>query len=139
MVAAMHAADDLFFDVASQIHMPRWSQGRVALVGDAAHAPSFFSGQGSSIALVGAYVLAGELATNPDHRSAFAAYEHGARGFVELNQALAGKGGVSVAPRTAEELARRNAALRASSSLPSGDEGRAVNSALTLPTYAPAL
>jgi 2-polyprenyl-6-methoxyphenol hydroxylase-like FAD-dependent oxidoreductase len=138
MVAAMRAADDLFFDVASQIHMPTWSQGRVVLVGDAAHAPSFFSGQGSSIALVGAYVLAGELATRPDHHSAFAAYERGTRGFVELNQALALNGVAGLAPRTAEELALRNAALHASSPLPSGDEGRAANSAFTLPAYAPA-
>src|SRR4051794_3481909 len=47
MVAAMRTADDLFFDVVSQIHLPRWSRGRVGLVGDAAHAPSFLTGQGS--------------------------------------------------------------------------------------------
>ncbi|WP_143264494.1 FAD-dependent monooxygenase, partial [Amycolatopsis kentuckyensis] len=46
LVAAMREADDLFFDVISQIRMPRWSSGRVALVGDAAHAPSFLTGQG---------------------------------------------------------------------------------------------
>ncbi|MFF5213379.1 FAD-dependent monooxygenase [Streptosporangium sp. NPDC000396] len=47
--------------------MPAWSTGRVALVGDAAYATSFMSGQGSSVSLVGAYVLAGELATHGDH------------------------------------------------------------------------
>jgi len=45
MVRAMRAADDLFFDVISQIRMPAWSRGRVALVGDAAYAPSFLTGQ----------------------------------------------------------------------------------------------
>jgi 2-polyprenyl-6-methoxyphenol hydroxylase-like FAD-dependent oxidoreductase len=44
LVAAMQGPDDLFFDTVSQIHMPRWSSGRVALIGDAAHAPSFLSG-----------------------------------------------------------------------------------------------
>ena len=42
----MGEADDMFFDVVSQIQMPTWSRGRVALAGDAAHATSFLSGQG---------------------------------------------------------------------------------------------
>lgn len=46
MLAAMRDADDLFFDGVSQIRMPRWSSGRVALVGDAAYAPSLLTGQG---------------------------------------------------------------------------------------------
>ncbi|GGP13583.1 FAD-dependent monooxygenase [Nonomuraea glycinis] len=134
LLAAMRTADDLFFDVGGQIHMPQWSNGRVALVGDAAYAPSFFSGQGTSIALVGAYLLAGELATRPDHTAAFAAYDEAARKFVESNQALAFSGRASLLPRTAEDLALRNQALLGPS-LPSGDEGRAVNSSLRLPDY----
>lgn len=112
MVAALRDSDDLFFDVVSQIHMPRWSTGRVALVGDAAYAPSFFSGQGSSLALVGAYVLAGELAAGPDHADAYERYERTLRSFVEMNQALATEGSASLSPRTPEDLARRNEALR---------------------------
>ncbi|MFF5798336.1 hypothetical protein [Streptomyces albogriseolus] len=46
LVAAMRASEDLFFDIVSQIHMPAWSHGRVALTGDAARATSFLSGQG---------------------------------------------------------------------------------------------
>ena len=57
----LETADDLYYDTVSQIRMPAWTSGRVALVGDAAYAPSFFSGQGTSLALAGAYVLAGEL------------------------------------------------------------------------------
>ena len=72
LVEAMQRADDLFFDTVSQIRMPRWSSGRVVLVGDAAHAPSFLSGQGSSLALVGAYVLAGELSKHAEPAEAFA-------------------------------------------------------------------
>ncbi|GAA4038645.1 FAD-dependent oxidoreductase [Nonomuraea soli] len=135
MVTAMRAADDLFFDVVSQIHMPVWSTGRVALVGDAAYATSFMSGQGSSVSLVGAYVLAGELASHDDHTTAFAAYEKTVRGFVEQNQSLATEGGGVVAPRTRQRLDARNAMLRAQTALPSGAEGRAANTALVLPVY----
>ncbi|WP_374103257.1 FAD-dependent monooxygenase [Streptomyces sp. MK37H] len=134
MVAAMRDSDDLFFDVVSQIHMPRWSTGRVALVGDAAYAPSFFSGQGSSLALVGAYVLAGELAAHAGHADAFEGYERTLRSFVERNQALAGEGSAGLSPRTAEGLARRNKALREPSAVLSS-AGRDVHSALTLPCY----
>jgi 2-polyprenyl-6-methoxyphenol hydroxylase-like FAD-dependent oxidoreductase len=132
LVATMRTADDLFFDVVSQIRMPRWSAGRVALVGDAGYAPSFMTGQGSSLALVGAYVLAAELAAAPDHATAFDAYERGMREFVQVNQALVTGGGGLVAPRTPEDLERRNAALREPVQ-PTGDAIRHAASALALP------
>jgi 2-polyprenyl-6-methoxyphenol hydroxylase-like FAD-dependent oxidoreductase len=135
LVAAMRTADDLFFDVISQIHLPRWSTGRVALVGDAAHAPSFLTGQGSSLALVGAYMLAGELATAPDHASAFAAYEKATRPFAELNQAMVSEGDAMLFPATDEALAARNAALRELTAMPA-DTGRPAHTALRLPTFA---
>jgi 2-polyprenyl-6-methoxyphenol hydroxylase-like FAD-dependent oxidoreductase len=131
----MRTADDLFFDVVSQIHLPRWSAGRVALVGDAAHAPSFLTGQGSSLALVDAYMLAGELATTADHTSAFTAYEQATRPFVELNQALVTAGNARLFPTTAQALAQRNAALHALTALPAGT-GRPAHTALHLPTFA---
>lgn len=137
LVAAMRAADDVFFDVVSQIRMPRWSAGRVVLVGDAAHAPSFLSGQGSSPALVGAYVLAGELAAAPSYREGFERYERRLRAFVAQNQALADGGSTVIVPRTAEELDRRNAALRTpgrpASSI--GEAVRRASIALDLPGY----
>ncbi|MEU1285074.1 FAD-dependent monooxygenase [Kitasatospora sp. NPDC005856] len=142
LVQAMRDADDLFFDIVSQIHLPTWSRGRVALAGDAAHATSFLSGQGSSVALVGAYVLAGELATHSDHTAAFAAYEHRMRPFAELNQALATSGGTVVAPTTREQLEARNALLRdpeaVAKELATGaaQAGRAAHSDLSLPDYA---
>src|SRR5688500_15446941 len=95
MLTAMRDADDVFFDAVGQIRMPRWSSGRVALVGDAAYAPSFLTGQGTSLALVGAYMLAGSLADR-DHTAGFAAYEHDTRDFVTVNQALVGKGGATL-------------------------------------------
>ena len=140
LLAAMQRADDLFFDTVSQIHMPRWSSGRVALVGDAVHAPSFLSGQGSSLALVGAYVLAGELASHADAVDAFASYERIVRPFMESNQALASrKGGTLLMPRTREELDARNATLAAmetSGKAPSYSEhSRQVHNSLRLPDY----
>ncbi|MCY1059352.1 FAD-dependent monooxygenase [Nannocystis sp. SCPEA4] len=90
LLAAMATAPDFYFDSMSQIDLERWSQGRVALVGDAACCSSPMSGQGSSVALVAAYVLAGELAAaDGDHRRGFAGYEAALRGYVAQNQQLA--------------------------------------------------
>jgi 2-polyprenyl-6-methoxyphenol hydroxylase-like FAD-dependent oxidoreductase len=57
----MRTAPDFYFDEMSQIKMDHWSQGRVALVGDAGYCCSPLSGQGTSVAILGAYFLAGEL------------------------------------------------------------------------------
>ncbi|WP_406411767.1 FAD-dependent monooxygenase [Streptomyces sp. NBC_01614] len=135
MLAAMRDADDLFFDGVSQIRMPRWSSGRVALVGDAAYAPSLLTGQGSSLALVGAYMLAGSLADR-DHAAGFAAYEHKTREFVTVNQELVGEGDAALFPTTAPALELRNDMLRNLSTMPS-PEGRPAHSALTLPEFTP--
>ncbi|GGP66250.1 FAD-dependent monooxygenase [Saccharothrix coeruleofusca] len=135
MVEAMREADDLFFDAVGQIRLPRWSSGRVALVGDAAYAPSFLTGQGSSLALVGAYALANALATHRDHATAFAAYESGVRDFVTMNQALAGDGAATLFPTTARELEQRNTRLRGLVAMPS-PQARPAHSALTLPEFA---
>jgi 2-polyprenyl-6-methoxyphenol hydroxylase-like FAD-dependent oxidoreductase len=61
LLAAAQKADDFYFDSFAQIHMPSWSSGRVTLVGDAGYCASPLSGMGTSLALVGAYILAGEL------------------------------------------------------------------------------
>ncbi|EFL36893.1 oxidoreductase [Streptomyces viridochromogenes DSM 40736] len=135
MLAALRDADDLFFDGVSQIRMPRWSGGRVALVGDAAYAPSFLTGQGTSLALVGAYMLAGSLAGR-DHAAGFAAYEHGTRGFVTLKQDQVGKGDAALFPTTARALERRNDMLRNLRAMPSAKR-RPAHSALTLPEFTP--
>lgn len=135
MLAAMHKADDLFFDGVSQIRLPRWSSGRVALLGDAAYAPSFLTGQGTSLALVGAYMLAASLADR-DHAAGFAAYERDTRDFVTANQGLAGRGGATLFPTTTEELRQRNNRLRSLSVMPPAG-GRPAHSALTLPEVMP--
>lgn len=89
LLSFMEEASDFYFDVAAQIQMASWSHGRVALVGDAGYAPSPLSGQGTSVAMVGAYLLAGELAkARGDYRVAFSAYEKELRKFVTKNQEL---------------------------------------------------
>ncbi|GAB3259075.1 FAD-dependent monooxygenase [Kineosporia babensis] len=132
MIKAMHQADDLFTDTVSQIRMPHWSSGRVALVGDAAHAPSFLTGQGSSLALAGAYMLAHALATQPGHTAAFTAYERGTRDFVAQNQALVGNGESMMYPLTQQALDARNTLLRNLNGTPSSTAHPA-HSALQLP------
>ena len=113
MLESMSSAKDLYCDTVSQIRMSNWSTGRVGLVGDAAYAPSFLSGQGTSLALAGAYVLAGELASKTDPVAAFREYERIFRPFAEANQALAEDDASRALffPRTTEDVAQRDAML----------------------------
>jgi 2-polyprenyl-6-methoxyphenol hydroxylase-like FAD-dependent oxidoreductase len=89
IIAAMKETPQFYYNELAQIHMSRWSKGRVVLAGDAAHCASPFTGQGTSLALVGAMILAYEWSRQPDQPTeAFAAYEQRMRPFVALNQAL---------------------------------------------------
>ncbi len=74
-LAAYDDAEPVFFDSATQIEMPQWYKGRVALIGDACGCLTLLAGQGSHMAMTGGYVLAHELARNPDHAAAFTAYQ----------------------------------------------------------------
>lgn len=90
LLAAMPQAPDFYFDSVSQVRMDNWSAGRIALVGDAGYCPSPLSGQGSSLAMVGAYVLAGELRTaGGDYRPALARYQRSMWDFVARNHQIA--------------------------------------------------
>ncbi|MDQ0812218.1 2-polyprenyl-6-methoxyphenol hydroxylase-like FAD-dependent oxidoreductase [Streptomyces sp. B3I7] len=132
MVGALREAADPFLDTAGQIRLPHWSRGRVALVGDAAYAPSFLTGQGTSLALVGAYMLAHSLLAHPDHTAAFAAYGRDLREFVALNQGLVDDGGARLFPLTTEALEKRNTMLRGLVALPAPTP-RPAHTALVLP------
>ncbi|WP_433512948.1 FAD-dependent monooxygenase [Nonomuraea sp. CA-143628] len=104
LLKAMWAADDFYFDAMAQIRMERWSEGRVTLVGDAGYCASPLSGQGTSLAMVGAYVLAQELSRDP--QGAFDRYEARMRPFAELNQALALENpGQGAAPESVQRAA----------------------------------
>lgn len=90
ILAHLDDTPDFYLDQVAQVMLDRWSRGRVGLLGDAAFSSSPMSGQGTGLALVGAYVLAGELAAaewNPD--LGFARYEARMRSFVEANQEIA--------------------------------------------------
>ena len=113
LLDGMEEAEDLFFDTVSQIRIDHWHKGRVVLVGDSAFAPSFLSGQGTSIAVIGAYVLATELVAVNDPLEAFTAYEDKLRDFIAQNQALALRSGSTSLPRDSKSLRRRNLKLRA--------------------------
>lgn len=106
------AADDLYFDSVSQVRLPRWSTGRIALLGDAASSLSLFGG-GSTLAIAGAYTLAEELAATPeDHQAAYRRYEHRHRALV--NPSLRGFSAAAalMVPATRRGILLRNAGAR---------------------------
>ena len=78
--------DPIFFDSVTQIVMPQWHKGRVALIGDACGCLTLLAGQGSHMAMAGGYVLAQELARHADHAAAFAAYQKFLKPHVDKKQ-----------------------------------------------------
>jgi 2-polyprenyl-6-methoxyphenol hydroxylase-like FAD-dependent oxidoreductase len=111
VLAALGAAKDFYFEAIGQVMMDSWSKGRVALVGDAAYCASPISGMGTSLALVGAYVLAGELARHEDHAEAFAAYERVMRPYVDQAQDVPKLGPRIAHPQTRAGIALQQMAL----------------------------
>jgi 2-polyprenyl-6-methoxyphenol hydroxylase-like FAD-dependent oxidoreductase len=118
LLAAMRGSGDFYFDSASQVRMDRWSAGRVVLVGDAAYCPSPLSGQGTSAALVGAYVLAAELAASSDHQAGFARYQERMADFVRQNQQIAIGNAERFAPATRRQIWLQNQVIKALPYLP---------------------
>lgn len=105
-LAGLAGTQDFYFEAIGQVRMPRWSKGRVALLGDAAYCASPISGMGTSLAMVGAYVLAGELSRHEDPAQAFAAYERLMRPYVTRAQDIP-----KVAPRLASPKTRAGIAV----------------------------
>ncbi len=110
---ALDRCDALYFDRVSQIRMESWSKGRIGLVGDAAFAPSLLAGQGSALAIIGAYVLAGELARAARVEDAFRRYEELLRPFIQHKQKAAERFAGSFAPRTRLGIFARNQITKA--------------------------
>lgn len=105
LLEKMHTAPDLYFDAVSQIRMQRWSQGRVVLLGDAGYCPALLSGQGSTLAMLGAYILAGELSVSlGEPQRAFARYEQSYRPLVSRVQRQAGVNARFLIPATRVDL-----------------------------------
>ena len=114
---ALDGVSDLYMDRVSQIRMGTathsWSRERIALVGDAAFCVSLLAGQGSALAMVAAYILAGELSRSPENpAAAFARYQQLFGPFVLGKQKSAPRMVDFFAPRSALALAIRNGALR---------------------------
>ncbi|MCB0034250.1 MAG: FAD-dependent monooxygenase [Anaerolineales bacterium] len=87
LLAHLPAEGHFYFDSVTQVLLPTWSNGRVALIGDAACCLSLISGQGASMAMGGAYLMAQALADHPaDYTAAFAAYEQRLRPHIEEKQ-----------------------------------------------------
>ena len=102
----------IYYDRISQIEMPRWTSGRVALVGDACDAVSLLAGQGASLAMATAYVLAEELRRGDTIDAALDAY--GARLLADVRKKQEGgrKTARWLVPRTNLDIALRNWSLR---------------------------
>jgi len=114
IVAALDSIDDVYFDRVSQIQMDGWSRGRVALVGDAAFCPSLLAGQGAALAMISAYVLAGELnRSKGQFEDAFSHYDQLLRPFMTAKQSAARQFAHSFAPRTRWGLFLRNQITKA--------------------------
>ncbi|WP_091350179.1 FAD-dependent monooxygenase [Micromonospora rhizosphaerae] len=119
LLDAMWDAPDFYLDSMSQVRMDRWSAGRIGLVGDAAYGASPASGQGTSLSLVGAYVLATSLATaGGDPAAGFADYERRMRPFVEANQQLAERNLKGMVLRSAAQIRFQVLMLRLMPHLP---------------------
>ncbi|WP_052229753.1 FAD-dependent oxidoreductase [Streptomyces sp. CT34] len=113
LLRAMRTASDFFFDSMGQVHLDSWARGRVVLLGDAGYCPTPLTGLGTSLALVGAYVLAGELASaGGDHRVAFRNYDESMRPYVDQAQQLPPGGVAGYAPSSALAIWLRGLSMR---------------------------
>ncbi|TVY84532.1 Uncharacterized protein LSUE1_G000616 [Lachnellula suecica] len=85
----MDGADDFYMQQIAQVKIPNWHKGRVGLIGDAGYCPSPISGMGTTLAVVGAYILAGEIAAcNGNYEAGLAAYEKKMKPYVDKAQSL---------------------------------------------------
>ncbi|GAA3272494.1 FAD-dependent monooxygenase [Dactylosporangium vinaceum] len=105
LLELMRGAPDLYVAPNAQVRMPGWTAGRVALVGDAGYAPSALTGQGTGMALVGAYLLARHIASGGE----LGEYDREMHDFVKVNQRAALGAARGFAPKS--ELAARMMSL----------------------------
>lgn len=127
----MPESNDFYFDAITQVKMNSWTKGRIALVGDAGYCASPLSGQGNNLALVGAYILAGELKkANGNYILAFNHYNALLRSFVEANQKFGSW--VSKSFLVEDEVTKEIAEVRSDSIL---TMIKSVANAITLPRY----
>ncbi len=103
---------EIYYDQVAQIVMPNWSAGRVVLIGDACHAVSLLAGQGASLGIAGAYVLADQLTRPQPIVQALSGYEDLWRPIAEEKQATGRSGANWFLPESRWQLAIRRLMLR---------------------------
>ncbi|MEU7868152.1 FAD-dependent monooxygenase [Dactylosporangium sp. NPDC049140] len=119
LLSHLDEAPDFYFDEISQIRLGSWSRGRVTLVGDAGYGPGPAVGGGSSLALVGGYVLATELAAaGGDHTVAFPAYEAAMAATVEASRRIGPSVLATLVPRSNLQIWAMAQAMRLLPRLP---------------------
>ncbi|MET9490964.1 FAD-dependent monooxygenase [Nocardia sp. NPDC006630] len=110
-----------YFDSITQVHMDTWSRGRVTLVGDAGYSPGPAVGGSTTLAVVGAYILAGELArAGGDHERAFPAYERAMAEHVRGSRAAALSAAKTLVPASRLGVSGLVQGTRLISALPTG-------------------
>ena len=109
------APPELYYDQVAQVELPGWSRGRVTLVGDACQAVSLLAGQGASLAVAGAHVLASELTARDDLSSAPDRYQARSLPLIRHKQAIGRRTAGWFLPSTHTRLLLRRLALRAPS------------------------
>lgn len=112
--ALAHCPDpsDVYYDQVAQVETPRWSRQRVVLLGDACQAVSLLAGQGASLAMAGAYLLAAKLATAGSVEAGLAEYQRAWQPIVTDRQAAARRGAQWFLPSSGLRLRARRVALR---------------------------
>lgn len=111
VLSHLEEAEDLYVDSIATVHVPSYAQGRVVLLGDAAYGGTL-GGQGTSLAVVGAFVLANELSLGRSPEQAFSRYEAKLRPYANGCQKGATRVGGFFAPRSAFGIGCRNVMYR---------------------------
>ena len=124
ILEALDAGAPMYFSSVGQMSSPAWSRGRVALLGDAAHCNATFGGAGTSLALIGAYVLGGELGSGDDVLGALARYERLMKPFIDAAPLIRPKMLQLMNPRTRNGIR----VLHAGAGVAAGPVGKALSS-----------
>jgi 2-polyprenyl-6-methoxyphenol hydroxylase-like FAD-dependent oxidoreductase len=119
LLEELETSSAFYFDSITQLRMDSWSRGRVTLAGDAGYCPGPAVGGSTSLAVVGAYVLAGELAAaRGDHTRAFPAYEAALMDYVQGSRVFALQTARTLIPDSRTALWLQTQMLRALGGLP---------------------
>lgn len=118
VLAGMESTEDFYFDVQRQVRMPRWHRGRIVLTGDAAWCATPLAGIGATLALTGAYVLAGEIGRSESLARALDNYEDAMRPMVEKGQGVPKMGPRLMNPHSRLGIALLHGALGIASQPP---------------------